>query len=401
MKRIVILIGSCCYNKGSEALVRGTVEIVKKYIPDSEIVLSSGEESFGPYLNIENVDKYVRRYSYYNGFSLNRLLAVFYRKILNNKKAADRVRYKKLINECKDADLVIVSGGDNYDKTYNMFEYMHSVNSLIRETTKAKMVMYDCSLDESEIDEKVKRDFDLFDAVTARENLTYQAFLKAFPNQKVCYFPDPAFVMGTEAVDRQNGLVLANTVGINASSMVTGECYGSNRKNVVAAYDKLIWWILENTTHNIMLIPHVMKGLDLKVLRELYGHFQNNERVFIIENEGYNAKQLKYLISQCVFYVGARTHSTIAAYSSGVPTLVLGYSVKSIGIARDLFGTDIGYVVPVKDLASDDVLANAFAALYKQKDSLKKKLEEDIMPQYIKKAWSAGALFKELMEESL
>lgn len=397
MKKIVILIGSCCYNKGSEALVRGTAEIVKKYIPDSEIILSSGEENFGSHLNIENVDKYVRRYSYYNGFSYNRLLTVFYRKILRNKKAADKVRYKTLINECKDADLVIVCGGDNYDKSYNMFEYMNSVNSLIRENTKGKMIMYDCSLDEAEIDENVKSDFALFDAVTARENDTYQAFLKAFPSQKIGRFPDPAFVMGKEAVDIPRGLIPGNTVGINVSSMVTETHYGSNSKNVIAAYQKMIFWIIKNTKHNIMLIPHVMKGLDLKVLRELYALFQNEKRVFLIENEEYNAKQLKYLISKCVFYVGARTHSTIAAYSSCVPTLVLGYSVKSIGIARDLFGTDKGYVVPVKNLASDDVLANEFATLYAQRDLLKRKLG-DIMPQYIKKAWSAGELFRELVE---
>lgn len=37
-------------------------------------------------------------------------------------------------------------------------------------------------------------------------------------------------------------------------------------------------------------------------------------------------------------FAGARTHSTIAALSSGVPTLSFAYSIKATGINRDLFG---------------------------------------------------------------
>ena len=95
-----------------------------------------------------------------------------------------------------------------------------------------------------------------------------------------------------------------------------------------------------------------MKRFDLKTLEVLYAYFKDNERVMLITNEGYNAAELKFIISKCVFFIGARTHSTIAAYSSQVPTLVLGYSVKSIGIATDIFGTEEGYVVEAKDLES-------------------------------------------------
>ena len=42
------------------------------------------------------------------------------------------------------------------------------------------------------------------------------------------------------------------------------------------------------------------------------------------------------LIAQCELLVCCRTHASIAGYSTGVPTLVLGYSVKAEGIAADL-----------------------------------------------------------------
>ena len=44
----------------------------------------------------------------------------------------------------------------------------------------------------------------------------------------------------------------------------------------------------------------------------------------------HNCMELKGFIGRCRFFVGARTHATIAAYSSCVPTLAAGYSVKSL-----------------------------------------------------------------------
>lgn len=400
MKKVVILIGSFCYNRGSEALVRGTIEIVKKHISDSEIVLCSSEESFGAHLNVKHVDKYVRRQSYYSGISFNRLASNIFRKIFHNQDIANRIKYRDLLKECKDADLVIVSGGDNYDKSYGMYKLMNSVNKAIRDVCKAKMVMYDCSLAESEITDDVKKDFALFDAVTAREMDTFKAFKKHLPDMPVYYFPDPAFVMESSEIDLPKCFSEKNVVGINLSTMAVEAQYGSDKNTVLKAYIQMVNWILENTENNVLLIPHVMRGLDLKVLRELYSHFTGNGRVYLLDNEKLNATELKYIISKCKIYVGARTHSTIAAYSTCVPTLVIGYSVKSIGIARDLFGTYEGYVVPVNTISDKniDILKDAFRNLYNKSDAIKADLCS-MMTGYQNKAWKAGELFNSLLEE--
>ena len=76
--------------------------------------------------------------------------------------------------------------------------------------------------------------------------------------------------------------------------------------------------------------------------------------------DDHNCMQQKYIISQCRFFVGARTHSTIAAYSTCVPTLVVGYSVKARGIARDLFGDENNYIIPVQELKQEDDLLKKF-----------------------------------------
>lgn len=61
-----------------------------------------------------------------------------------------------------------------------------------------------------------------------------------------------------------------------------------------------------------------------------------------------------------MIFIGALIHATIVAYSSSVPTIVVGYSVKAKGIAKDLFGTYENYVLSEKDLKQEDEITEAF-----------------------------------------
>lgn len=396
MKKIVIIIGAYCYNRGSEALVKGTIAIIKKFIPDSYITVSSAEDEFSPQLQIKGVDEYVKRCSYGEKMTINRIICIILRRVLKANKTAEKIKYKHLLEAAKDADVILVVGADNYAKSYNGFDFMSSLNKLLRETAKGKMVMYDCSLDPVEISDKIKTDFDFFDVITARELITYNGFKNAFPAKEIYYFPDPAFVMEKKTVPLPEGFVEGKMVGVNVSSLVVSEQYGSNQNKIINAYVKLIQFILSKSGYHVILIPHVMKRQDLKTLEVLYDYFKNDERVMLVSNENYNAEELKYIISKCEFFIGARTHSTIAAYSSQVPTLVLGYSVKSIGIARDIFGTENGYVVSTKDLETEDDLVLAFENILQHEDDFREHLKS-FMPGYIEKAWSSGELFAQMV----
>ena len=74
--------------------------------------------------------------------------------------------------------------------------------------------------------------------------------------------------------------------------------------------------------------------------RPLQMDFEDQLHAFI-----YFATEMKNCIAQCDYFIGARTHSVIAGFSSLVPTGSIGYSVKAIGVNNDLLGTD-GYVLP-------------------------------------------------------
>ena len=98
-------------------------------------------------------------------------------------------------------------------------------------------------------------------------------------------------------------------------------------------------------------------------------NIKHQDVLFLLEDM--SCEQLKGYIAKCRFFIGARTHSTIAAYSSCVPTLVVGYSVKAIGIARDLFGIEDNYVISVQSLEKEEDVLNHFRWLCDHEKKLK------------------------------
>ena len=132
---------------------------------------------------------------------------------------------------------------------------------------------------------------------------------------------------------------------------------------------------------------------DRDAMQPLFDEFKGSGRICMISDG--TCEQLKGYIARCQLFVGARTHATIAAYSSGVPTLVVGYSTKAKGIARDLFGTDEQYVLPVQSLETPEDMTMAFDWLNVHSDRIEKVLQQK-MPAYRQTIRQAAAAVKNL-----
>ena len=192
-----------------------------------------------------------------------------------------------------------------------------------------------------------------------------------------------------EKSDTHGMVVPQGTIGINISPMVQGK---ESKKGIVSQNTiNLINYITDVQKKNVFLIPHVVDrktGVgDYSSMKEILAKV-NSPHMCTLVGYGYSAPEYKDIISKCEVFIGARTHSTIAAYSTCVPTLVLGYSVKALGIAKDLFGTNENYVIPTQCLSSEDDLLNGYKWIYENRESIKSHLCE-IMPEYIEKAKSA------------
>ena len=164
-------------------------------------------------------------------------------------------------------------------------------------------------------------------------------------------------------------------------------------------YKRMIEHIMKNTDYGVVLIPHVVwKESDDRIpCRNLLDAFSDTGRIVMLGD--YNCCQLKYCIARCELLVTARTHASIAAYSTNVPTIVVGYSMKSSGLAQDLFGTTEHYVVNAWDMKTDGVLADAFCWLDSEKENIRRHLA-DMMPGYIQTVRDASAEVRQLMSET-
>ena len=232
--------------------------------------------------------------------------------------------------------------------------------------------------------------------ITPRESITTQALREAGVTENVRQYPDPAFSLQPESWELPENFLPGKTIGINISPMIVRneKVAGITLQN----YKELMQHILETTDYAIALIPHVMWNYndDRLTLAELYEDYQENDRVMLFPDM--SAGRLKYMISKCKAFIGARTHATIAAYSSCVPTLVVGYSVKARGIARDLFGTEENYVLPVQSLSKPGELLAAYDWLMGQQEAIRERLEQ-IMPEYCAQSAQAGEELRRLWQE--
>ena len=198
-------------------------------------------------------------------------------------------------------------------------------------------------------------------------------------NKNTVKVADPAFTLPANMLPLPDNWIDNNMVGINASPLILQS--GKSADIVFASYRSLIKNILQSTDCGIALIPHVAcpGNDDRTILSQLYDEFKNTKRIVLLDD--YNCMQLKGFIARCRFFIGARTHATIAAYSTCVPTLVTGYSVKAKGIARELFGTDKDYVVSVQDFGTKEDLKIAFQWLQNRENEIKNLLAGK-MPEY-------------------
>lgn len=274
--------------------------------------------------------------------------------------------YRNAIRKSGNTDLAIAIGGDNY--CYKGFAEQFGVLNDMFTSHKVPCILWGCSIDPHRINKHLIEYLSKYQSITARESITYKA-LKESGIKNLYLIPDIAFKLKKIERKLPEGFSPTNTVGINLSPLISG--YESNKGITFANYEHLIAFILQHTDLNIALIPHVVwsHNDDRTTLNRLYQQYKSSDRIILLED--CNAMELKGYISRCRFLIAARTHASIAGYSTGVPTLVVGYSVKAVGIASDLFGTAKNYVLPVNALSREEELTEAFSWLMKQEENIR------------------------------
>lgn len=357
-------------NHGCEAIIRSSKRLV-----DAELSLYSNDVNQDKSCGLDGLCSLYESEQLISHGSLKYWKAALLHRVFCRPDAFDQLVFQHIVDDAKRSDYFLSIGGDNYCYGANKFIYL--VNRMI-DKAGVKRILWGASVEPDSLCGQLLDDIKGFYKIWARESLTYEALVATGLKQTIL-LPDPAFALEKKCLPLPEGFVEGNTVGINVSPLIIG-CETSEGVTL-NNYILLIEYIISNTDMNVALIPHVVwsHNDDRKPLGHLYNLFKDSGRVCMIED--HNCEELKGYISRCRFMVTARTHASIAAYSTCVPTLVVGYSVKARGIAKDLFGTDKNYVIPVQSLKEEKDLLEAFKWLQNNEASVRNHLNAFI-PEY-------------------
>lgn len=375
-------------NHGCEAIIRSTVRL----LPEFDCELFSEHPEDDALYGLDREVKVTAAGEPRGKRSLRDAADGLWLRLMKDARPRCRRAYGNLL-EHSSCPVALSIGGDNY--CYPGYRYPLLLDALNRELgrRKTKTVLWGCSVEPDALSSRrTVEDLKRYSLITVRESLTYRALLSAGVCGNTVCCPDPAFLLPEVRLPLPPGFSEADTVGINMSPLL--EEHEPARGIAERNFRRLVEYILRETPFCIALIPHVVEA-DFIPLQKLYGRYGDSGRVVLIGD--HDCMELKGFISRCRFFVGARTHSLIAAYSSCVPAVAVGYSVKARGMAEDIFGSSEPYVVPVQSLAEEDDLTGAFRRLMRREDEVRGHLRA-FMPFYCEWAGEAARELGRLTE---
>ena len=288
--------------------------------------------------------------------------------------------YGRFIKQMSSDDILVSTGGDMMCYADNFAIY----TALEAKRRGCKTVLWGCSMGSQNLTRRKEVALRSFDLIYARETLSRDFFLSLGLKHVICY-PDPAFALEPIPTALPPCFLSGRVIGVNLSNLTIGAFhFDTPFGNEVR---KLFDYILEKTNFQILLIPHVTwQGQDDRLLAQnVLDEYKNisKNRMSILDIEGLNYLQIRYVISNCYLFIGGRTHAVISAYSTCTPAIALGYSIKSKGIAHDL-GLSEYLVVDTKKQDRNDELLSAFKKAVETQAELKAHLMQ-VMPSYRQK----------------
>jgi colanic acid/amylovoran biosynthesis protein len=384
-------------NRGCEAIVRSTIaalhnafDNIQVLVPSDDIDRDSKQWPEAAEIGVQFVRAYMPAYTRY-WVHAQRLPISFL------KQAGWPFPFPTWFkDQIKSVDMVMAVGGDNYSLDYRLPSLWQGIDALAMKLGKP-VILWGASIGPFEKEPHfvpvIKRHLSKFSRVMVREGVSYTYLTEMLGLKNVSQMVDPAFTLATQKVDcdkfwpKDAG---GGVIGVNVSPLI--ERYKKSDQDLITETVDFIRQAVIERGCGVLLIPHVIplngaeKNNDALYMTDILKQCTDlGERVKMAPS-AFNASQLKYVIRQLRFFIGARTHATIAALSSGIPTISIAYSVKARGINRDLFG-DESVVLPTPELSTERLMV-ALDYLIDNEEKLQNKLNM-VLPSYRDKVHQA------------
>lgn len=369
---LFILAGNGPYeNRGCEAITRGTVRIIRQYFKDPEFLCFSHFRSDEQYRkqseteadnDITHLQSFrMNKKNVIRSFWKPRTWSYVYRSIFNSSMLKYDI-YRDMIDHIDSASAVLSVGGDNYSLDYGIPHSFTGLDDIVIERNKP-LAIWGASVGPFDLipdyEKYMSEHLHQISAIFARESATVDYLRSIGIVDNVYPTADPAFLLEPEKPDgiEDEMPIDEESIGINLSPLMAKYVTGGDLEKWVDLAASIIRAVSQRSGLPVYLIPHVttLSSNDHEFMKRVLSHLPELIDAVTLIPPKFNAAETKWIIGQMSVFAGARTHSTIAAISSGVPTLSFAYSLKALGINRDIFG-QTNYCINPTDLNPNTVV---------------------------------------------
>ena len=265
----------------------------------------------------------------------------------------------------KKADFILDLGqGDSFADIYGVdrFEQINLIHIIARNLKKPYCILPQTigPFTNDAIRIKAHESIVKADLCMARDKQSYEYVITNTPEQKsIAEYIDVAFFMPYTKITPDNRFV---HVGLNISSLMWNGGYTKNNQfglkdDYKSVVKSIINYFLDIPGIKLHLVSHVVdseRGIenDYEVSYELWREY-NSPRL-VLAPFALGPIEIKSYIAGLDFFMGARMHATIGAFSSGVPVVPMAYSRKFNGLFEDTL--DYHYMTDLKVQTKEEVI---------------------------------------------
>ena len=212
--------------------------------------------------------------------------------------------------------------------------------------------------------------------VFVRDQLSYNC-VKEISGRLAKITTDVAFFLPFDKKD--NALKDRIVVGFNPSGLLWQGGYNrSNQFGLKFDYKEYCMKVLESVSkdehYEVILIPHAysddMSSID-NDLTPIYALKEKYPKCKAVIDK-LDSMEIKTQINKCDVFIGARMHATIAAFSSGIPTIPVAYSRKFSGLYNE-YG--YSYIIDANRFSLDEAV-NKTLDYIENLNTMKKVIED-------------------------
>ncbi|MCZ3367515.1 MULTISPECIES: polysaccharide pyruvyl transferase family protein [Methanobacterium] len=300
---------------------------------------------------------------------------------------------KDIVNEYKEADYIILCGGQNIIHTVHLpIEILYEMFFGIM--LNKPIMLYAQSI--GPFNHKyglifIKWILNRVNLITTREETSKKLLENMRISSPVYLTADAAFILPSISNEDAKSILKKDTnlpenkiwVGITAIPWNFPSEKDIARKkelneNYVNVLSKISDYIIEKFDANVVFFPQVIVPIvkdDRIVSKKIFKRIKNKDRVKVL-TEDYTPEELKGMYGNMAFLIGTRFHSCILSLSMNVPTIAIEYDGhKAFGIMK-LIELD-KYVLKIETLNLEE-LKFKVNELSSERNNLDKKIKKNI-----------------------